>query len=385
MTIAARLSRRPVRLAGPLGFGAAEIGNLTRRLSEAEAQAALAAAWEAGFRIFDTAPGYGAGLSELRLGAFLRDKPRGDYVLSTKIGRCFSATSGQPRPGAFAAPLPFVEHVGYGYDAVMRSFEQSTLRLGLTHFDLLLVHDLDRRNHGAAFDGHYRDAFDGGMRALGKLRRAGDVGSVGVAVNEGDVGTQMIADGDFDVALLASRYTLLEQTALTDLLPAAQARGLPVLAGGIFNSGILAAAPVSGATYDYRPAGRDVLDRVDRLRALCDRHGVTLAAAALQFVLAHPAIDAVLIGMSQPDRAAAGVALFGQSIPPAFWTALRAERLVAEAAPLPTGDAWRAVSARSRPATGVVPEAVVAGPPTGARPGSPGRRPPEPQMIEGTS
>ena len=385
MTIAGRPSLHAVCRAGPLGFGAAEIGNLKWRLSESEAEATLAAAWEAGFRIFDTAPGYGAGLSELRLGAFLRDKPRDDYILSTKIGRCFTATSEPPRSGVFAAPLPFIEHVGYGYDAVMRSFEQSTLRSGFTRFDLLLVHDLDRRNHGAAFEGHYRDALDGGMRALGELRSAGDVGSVGVAVNESDVGTQMIADGDFDVALLASRYTLLEQTALTNFLPAAHARGLPVLAGGIFNSGILASVPALGATYDYRPAGCDILERVDRLRALCDRHGVKLAAAALQFVLAHPAVDAVLIGMSQPDRAAAGVALLEQSIPPAFWTALRAEGLVAEAAPLPTGDSWRAMSRRGRPAAGVAPGAAIDSPPADARAGSPAQMPREPQMIERTS
>ncbi len=326
--------RPPDPSALPLGFGAAEIGNLGRRLDEAEAQAVLAAAWAAGFRVFDTAPGYGGGLSELRLGAFLRDKPRDAYVLATKVGRCLSA--GEAPPG-FAAPLPFAERFGYGYDAVMRSFEQSTLRLGITRFDLLLVHDLDRRNHGAAFEAHYRDALDGGMRALVELKRAGDVQAIGVAVNEGDVGARMIADGEFDVALLASRYTLLEQTALDEFLPVAQARGLPVLAGGVFNSGILAA----GSTYDYEPAGADILARVDRLRALSGRHRVRLAAAALQFVRAHPAIGTVLIGMSQRGRAADSLALLGEAIPPAFWAELRACALVAAMAPLPIDDRCR--------------------------------------------
>ncbi len=330
MMISARLCP-PDRQASPLGFGAAEIGNLGRRLSEADAQAVLAAAWAAGFRMFDTAPGYGAGLSELRLGAFLRDQPRDAYVLSTKVGRTCEA--GEAPPG-FAAPLPFAERFGYGYDAVMRSFEQSTLRLGITRFDLLLVHDLDRRNHGAAFEAHYREALDGGMRALVELRRAGDVRSVGVAVNEGDVGARMIADGDFDVALLASRYTLLEQGALAEFLPATQARGLPVLAGGVFNSGILAAGP----TYDYRPADTDILARVGALRTLCERHHVRLAAAALQFVRAHPAIGPVLIGMSRPDRAADSLALLDEAIPSGFWAELRASGLVAAMAPLPIDD-----------------------------------------------
>ena len=340
MTIAARLCLLD-RQARPLGVGAAEIGNLARRLSEAEAQAVLAAAWTAGFRLFDTAPGYGAGLSELRLGAFLRDKPRDAYVLSTKVGRCLEPASG-PLADGFAAPLPFAARFGYGYDAVMRSFEQSTLRLGITRFDLLLVHDLDRRNHGAAFEAHRAEALDGGMRALSELRRAGDVQAVGVAVNEGDVGARMIADGDFDVALLASRYTLLEQTALDDFLPAAQARGLPVLAGGVFNSGILAA----GSTYDYRPAGAAILARVARLRALCERHHVRLPAAALQFVRAHPAVGTVLIGMAQPDRAAASLALLDEAIPPAFWAELRADGLVAASAPLPTDERHRASACR---------------------------------------
>lgn len=335
MTFAARLARHFIPQAGPLGFGAAEIGNLKRRLTEAEARATLTAAWETGFRMFDTAPGYGAGLSELRLGAFLRDRPRDSYVLSTKIGRCLRPVAEPPQPSAFVGPLPFVERFGYDYDAVMRSFEQSTLRLGITRFDLLLVHDLDRRNHGEAFDDHYRDALDGGMKALDELRRAGDVKWVGLAINESDVGTRMIADGDFDVALLASRYTLLEQTAVIDFLPAAHARDLPVLAAGIFNSGILAAVSAARATYDYRPAGGQILDRVRRLRELCDRHGVTLAAAALQFVLAHPAIGTALIGMSQPDRAAASLALLDAPIPQMFWDELGAASLVDERAPLP--------------------------------------------------
>lgn len=333
MTTAA--SRYAAPLAGPLGFGAAEIGNLKRRLSEPEAGATLAAAWEAGFRMFDTAPGYGAGLSELRLGAFLRDRPRASYVLSTKIGRCLEPVAAPSPSSAFVAPLPFEERFGYGYDAVMRSFEQSTLRLGITRFDVLMVHDLDRRNHGAAFDEHYRNALDGGMQALAELRRAGDIGSIGAAINESDVGTRMIADGDFDLALLASRYTLIEQTALLDFLPAAHARGLPVLAGGVFNSGILAATAASGATYDYRPAGPEILDRVRRLREACDRHGVALAAAALQFVLAHPAIRTVLIGMSQPDRARASLALLEAPIPASFWAELRSEILLDPNAPLP--------------------------------------------------
>lgn len=336
----ADLTRAPtVAIAGAaaiprIGFGTAEIGNLHGALTEAEAQRTLAAAADAGIGFYDCAPGYGAGLSELRLGAFLRDRPRDSYVVSTKIGRIFAADAAAP-PGLFAGPLPFRATFDYSYGGVMRSFEQSTLRMGLTRIDMLFVHDLDRRNHGAAFEEQYRSALDGGMNALAELRRAGDIGMIGAAVNEGDVGARMLADGDFGIALLASRYTLLEQDAARDFLPLARRRGIGVIAGGVFNSGILATGATPGARYDYVAADAGVLARVDRLQEVARRHGVALPAAAMQFVLAHPAIVALLIGSARPERIARNVAALAAPIPDEFWSELLALGLLAAGSPVP--------------------------------------------------
>jgi len=320
---------------GRLSFGGAEIGNLHRALAEDEARAPMAEAAAAGITLFDTAPGYGCGLSELRVGAFLRERPAGSFVLSTKIGRYFVPGRGKRRREFFCAPLPFEARFDYTYDGVMRSFEQSQLRLGMTRVDILMVHELDNGNHGEALAGHYRDMMGGGMKALAELRGAGDVTLLGAAVNQPEIGAAMLADGDFDVALAASRYTLLDQSSLHTLHAQAAQRGVRIIAGGIFNSGILATGAREGALYDYVPAQEAITGRVSQIEAICARHGVPMAAAALQFALAHPAVASALIGTSRAGRIAQNVALLATTIPTDLWRELREAGLIDAEAPTP--------------------------------------------------
>lgn len=321
--------------APPLGMGCAEIGNLHRAIDEAEARAVLEAAVAAGMTLFDTAPGYGNGLSELRTGAFLREHRGAGLKLSTKVGRYLVPGRGTNERDFFAAPLPFEGRFDYGYDGVMRSFEQSLLRLGVTSVDMLFVHDLDAGNHGDGVEAHYRTLMNGGMRALDELRRTGAACRIGAAVNEPDIGTRMLRDGAFDTALLASRYTLIDQSALNDFLPLAQARGIDVIVGGVFNSGILATGATPGARYDYVEADAGIAARVAAIEALCLRHAAPIAAAALQFTLAHPTITTVLIGTSRAQRIASNRAALAHRIPLDLWSDLQAADLIRKDAPIP--------------------------------------------------
>ncbi|MBC7140447.1 MAG: aldo/keto reductase, partial [Defluviimonas sp.] len=249
-----------------LGFGSAPLGNLYRAITDAEADAVLAAAWAAGVRYYDTAPLYGLGLSETRLNRFLRDKPRGEYVLSTKIGRLLRPTAPEDRDGIgkwFEVPARR-EVYDYTYDGVMRSVEFSLERLGVDRVDILYAHDLDVFNHGswAALEAKMTELMRGGYRALRDLRDQGVIRAFGAGVNEWQPCQWLAERGDFDLFLLAGRYTLLEQEALESFLPLAEARGIGVVIGGPYNSGILATGPRPGAFYNYDPAPQEILDRV---------------------------------------------------------------------------------------------------------------------------
>jgi D-threo-aldose 1-dehydrogenase len=318
-----------------LGFGAAEIGNLHRMLSDEEAHAVLTAAADAGVTLFDTAPFYGHGLSELRLGQFLRGRPSGGYILSTKVGRYMTPPGAEPTPSVWASPLNFAPVFDYSYDGTMRSLEQSRMRLGLPTPDIVFIHDLDRRNHGSNFDAQFRIATGGVIRALHALRASGDVGAIGVATNEGDVGAMLLNEGDFGCALLAGRYTLLDQTALVDFMPVAKARGVKLILGGVFNSGILATGARDGALHDYAPASEPVMRRVRALSAICDRYGAPLAAAAIQFAKAHPSVASVLVGASRAITMARAIEALHAPIPGDLWRELSQAGLIAPDAPLP--------------------------------------------------
>lgn len=323
-----------------LGFGAAPLGNMHRVLDEAEAQATVRAAWASGLRFFDTAPLYGHGLSEQRIGEALRGENRDSYLLSTKIGRLLApGAPGEEDSGIFVRTTHNRIVYDYSYDGVMRSHEASLRRLGLGRVDILLVHDIDAVTHGSVerSEAHIRALVDGGgWRALDELRRAGAISAVGAGLNEWQLSERLLGLLDPDVFLLAGRYTLLEQTALDSFLPACSARGVGVIIGGPFNSGVLATGPISGAMYNYAPAPPWVIEKAAALQAACSRHGVTLAQAALQFPLGCPSVVSIIPGGQTASEVERNVATLGQPVPAALWSELKAEGLLRADAPVPT-------------------------------------------------
>jgi len=302
-----------------LAFGGAAIGGMHTEVSEDDARAAIDAAWDGGIRTFDTAPHYGLGLSERRLGDALRSRPRDEYVVSTKVGRLLEpappgpdGSVGPDTEGGFAVPARYVRRFDFSADGVRRSLAESLDRLGLDRVDLVLIHDPD--DHG---EQAFREAYP----ALERLRAEGAVRAIGVGMNQSAMLTRFVTDTDVDMVLVAGRYTLLDQSAASDLLPAAQRRGVSVIAGGVFNSGVLA-APVAGATYDYHAAPRELIDRASRLGEACARYGVPLRAAAARFPLTHPAVASVLIGVRSADEVADALRLRALDIPAALWDSL---------------------------------------------------------------
>lgn len=299
-----------------LAFGCASIGNLYREASEDEVQAVLECAWDAGIRYFDTAPHYGRGLSEQRLGAFLANHP--DAVVSTKVGRVLSPAA-KPIPEADGYVKPAQNDMRYDYsgDGILESFEQSCARLRRSRIDILYVHDLGAYTHGADGNGPHMEAFLGsGYERLVQLREAGRIRAFGFGVNECQICLDVMAQaGPLDVILLAGRLTLLDRTAETELVPACQGAGTSLVLGGIFNSGILATGAVEGATYDYEPAPAEVLERVAAIQAEAERHGIPLATAALQFAMRHPAATSVLLGTARPALLMRNLDALAQPLP----------------------------------------------------------------------
>jgi len=320
-----------------LGFGGAPLGNMHRVLDETQAQATVRAAWSLGLRFFDTAPLYGHGLSERRIGDALRGEDRDAFLLSTKVGRLLEPCSPGDEDSGIFLDTPHSRVVyDYSYGAVMRSFEASLERLGLDRIDVLLVHDIDAATHGSQerSEHHIRALVDGGgWRALDELRGAGVVSAIGAGLNEWELSERLLGLVDPDLFLLAGRYTLLEQTALESFLPACSARGVGVIIGGPFNSGVLATGPVLGAMYNYALAPPWVLDRAKALQTLCRRHGVNLAQAALQFPLGHPAVVCVIPGGQTPGEVERNVEMLGRPVPAALWSDLKAAGLLRADAP----------------------------------------------------
>ncbi|MFD3497013.1 aldo/keto reductase [Streptomyces sp. NPDC058676] len=311
-----------------LAFGAAAIGNLFTEVGEEQAHQAVSAAWQRGVRYFDTAPHYGIGLSERRLGAALREHPRAQYTVSTKVGRRLEPTEqgGDDLANGFAVAATHRRVWDFSADGVRRTLEASLERLGLDRVDVVYLHDPDD---------HAEQAFREGYPALEKLRSEGLVGAIGAGMNQSGMLTRFVRDTDVDVVLCAGRYTLLDQDALSELLPAAVERGTSVVIGGAFNSGLLA-DPRPGATYDYAQAPADVLDRALRLKSLADRHGTTLRAAALAFCAAHPTVASVLVGVRSAAEVHDCADQFVASVPAAFWQEARDTGLLPAEAPVPT-------------------------------------------------
>lgn len=310
-----------VSFASRIGFGASGIGTLYRDVSEAVARETLSAAYEAGIRYFDTAPLYGHGLSELRLGQFLRTVPRDSVTVSTKVGRYMVPPRGRPVDyGLWAAPLRLKPVFDYSYDGTMRALEQSASRLGFPDFDIVYIHDVDRYTHGGGYEKQFDVAMEGCYRALDDLRRAGEIKAIGVGVNESDVATRFVEAGRFDLVMIAGRYSLIDRSAEADLLPAAEKAGTGIVAAGIFNSGILAKGPkAEGATFDYGAPPPDVTARAEAVSTICKAHGVPLQAAAIQFPLRHPTVRAAVLGMSRPERVVQNMAWSRIEIGDAVW------------------------------------------------------------------
>ncbi|PQO94891.1 D-threo-aldose 1-dehydrogenase [Massilia phosphatilytica] len=316
-----------------LGLGGTGLGDMYHATSDAAAHATVDAAWDAGIRYFDTAPHYGAGLSEHRFGQALRRRPRHEYTLSTKVGRLLVPHHPGEIEAPFVGALPFRRVLDYTADGARRAVEDSLQRLALGHVDIAYVHDLSPDLLGNEFERQFRiaagpgGAFEGMMR----LREEGIIKAWGLGVNTVEPCLRALRQSDPDVFLLAGRYTLMETTPLAEFFPLCAERSAHVVLGGPFNSGFLA----GGEHYDYRPATPEQHARRDRLRQAGARHGVDLAAAALQFGLAHPVVAATIPGASSPEHLRRNAALMHIEIPAAFWEELRTEGLVPPEAPLP--------------------------------------------------
>jgi D-threo-aldose 1-dehydrogenase len=308
-----------------LGLGCAQLGNLYRAMPDESAYAIVDEAWSQGIRYFDTAPHYGLGLSERRLGTALAGRPRDEYVLSTKVGRLIEpnpAYTGVERDTqGFDVPATSVRRLDYSRDGVLRSLEASLARLDMDRIDIAFVHDCED---------HVEEALAGAVPALVELREQGVVSHVGLGMNFDDVLARFVRESDVDTIMLAGRYTLLEQPALDELLPLCVERGVRVMAAGVYNSGILA-TPSPGTTYNYETAPPELVEKARRIADVCTRFGVELPAAAIALVAAHPAVESVVLGASSVAQVRTNVARASVEVPPALWTALVEEGLLREA------------------------------------------------------
>ena len=321
-----------------IGFGTAPLGNLYKSISDEDAHATLNLAWDSGLRYFDTAPLYGLGLSETRLNKFLRGKPRDEYILSTKVGRLMRPCSSQDRTGLgkwFDVPQR-QEHYDYSYDGIMRSFEFSFERLGVSRIDILYVHDLCVFTHGSKqkSDERVTEFFEKkGYDALLSLRDQNAISAIGGGINEWEVCQCLAEKGDFDLFLLAGRYTLLEQEALDSFLPLCEARGIGVVTGGPYNSGILATGAVPGAFYNYDPAPEKIMKKVNEIEEICRQYDVPLKAAALQFPLLHPTHFSVIPGGQSIMEMSSNLDSINFEIPVELWGSLKKANLMHPEAP----------------------------------------------------
>jgi len=312
-----------------LGFGGGPLGGLFQPLDDETAAGALQTSWEGGVRYYDTSPHYGIGHSERRTGDFVRQHPRAEYTLSTKVGRLLIPQDPQGRMDeSFQVPATHRRVWDFTRDGVRRSVEDSLERMGVDRIDILYLHDAEK---------HFDDALRDGYPALAELRAEGVVGAIGAGMYEPSQLTTLVREADVDVIMLAGRYTLLEQSALDTLLPACAERGVSLLSAAIFNSGMLASPrPAPGARFDYAPASEELLKRANKMADICEAHGVTLPDVAMAFPLAHPVVAGIVVGMRSAEEAAKNLASFGTAVPAGVWSDLRSEGLVDERAPLPS-------------------------------------------------
>ncbi|MEU9789390.1 aldo/keto reductase [Streptomyces sparsogenes] len=321
-----RLGRSTVEVP-ELGFGGGPLGGLFAALDDETAAGALAAAWELGVRYFDTSPHYGIGHSERRIGELLRTKPRDEFTLSTKVGRLLVPQDPAGRMDeAFHVPATHRRVWDFSRDGVRRSVEDSLTRMGVDRIDMLFLHDAEK---------HFEDALRTGYPALAELRSEGVVGAIGAGMYHTGMLTRLVQEADVDAVMLSGYYTLLQHSALDDLLPACAERGVSVLAASIFNSGLLATPrPVEGAHFEYAPASRELLRRTHRIADVCEAHGVTLPQVAMAFPLRHPVVAGIVVGMRTAEEVRSNLDSFGVEIPDGVWADLRGEGLLDERAPV---------------------------------------------------
>jgi len=322
-----------------LGFGGAPLGELFDPVSETEAQETLQAAWDAGIRYYDTAPFYGYGKSEHRLGHFLRQQERKDFILSSKVGRVLTATRDLDSfdKGGWIGGLPFDYRFDYSYDGIMRSWEDSLQRLGLSSIDVLLIHDLDSFFHDSKqrFSAHLNQLITSGWRALDELRSQGLIKAVGTGLNRMGALPRLIDAVDLDLSIVAMPYTLLDQEVLEEEFPLCEEHGVRIVIGAVFASGILVSGPTEGARYAYNTASPEILDKTRRIQEVCQRHDVPLPAAAMQFPLGHPLVSAIIPGAMEPSHIQTNAKWFQHEIPADMWAELKTEGLLREDAPTP--------------------------------------------------
>lgn len=309
-----------------LGLGCAAIGGLYGDISDDQATQVVKKALGLGLNLFDTAPLYGLGKSEHRLGEALKGTKRDDYVLASKVGRLLEPNDGQTNNSIFENEPPLKIKFDYSYDGVMRSLDASLERMGVDRIDIVHIHDPDN---------HWQEAIEGAYPALEKLRSEGTISAVSAGMNQWEMLSDFAREGDFDCFLLAGRYSLLDQSALHELLPLCVEKNIGIMAGGTYNSGILAKGARPGATYNYSEAPTDIVQKASAIEAIATRHNVNIKAAASQFVFAHPAITCIIPGTRQPERVEENFNLLTHTIPTDFWTELRTEKLIDPIAPLP--------------------------------------------------
>ena len=320
-----------------LGLGCAPLGDIYERLDDQTALDTIQAAVDGGITLFDTAPFYGQGIAEHRLGTILRRQPRETYVLSTKVGRWMRpAPQGRTKTSRFVGGLEFDVMPDYTYDGIMKSFEHSLVRLGLASVDVLLVHDADAWGYGRErAEELYPIVLESGQKALEELRSAGVIKGYGLGLNDPDYAARYLRDGDFECILMAGRYSLIEQPAIAEMLPTALKKNAGVMLGGVYNSGILATGAREGAKYNYLPAPQDILDKVTKIEKVCAAHGVALPVAAIHFCLGHPAVSSVVLGAVKPEEVRHNIEAASQSVPADLWSDLKAEGLLPADVPVP--------------------------------------------------
>ena len=320
-----------------LGMGGGPLGDMFTKITDPEAEATLATAWDAGVRYYDTAPWYGRGQSEHRFGRQLYQRPRSEFILSTKVGRLLRPPANPESfdRGLWVGGLPLEIHWDYSYDGIMRSYQDSLQRLGLTSIDMLIIHDLDFLHHKTEplVTAHLTQLATSGYRALAELKACGQITAIGAGINELGMIPRFLDLLELDFFMLAMRYTLGEHEALEKELPLCQARGVGVVLAGVFSSGLYATGPVPGATYNYVKANPAQLERAGKVEAICKRHAVPLAAAALQFPMHHPLVASVIPGGFRPEHVRTNLELFRRDIPPALWAELKTEGLIRKDAP----------------------------------------------------